>query len=128
MNSTWIHQLIRSASSNGHRSLATMAETVRPEPDVTENRTDRDQEIGEEVAGSGEHTTGKLTDDSRDGDEEQTIGKDGDEKPAALSSSNGSKAEKAQTGKKEEKAKPSKFKEMWGKLGLDLGTCLMMFK
>ena len=28
----------------------------------------------------------------------------------------------------EEQPKPSKFKELWGKLGLDIGTVMMMFK
>jgi hypothetical protein len=30
--------------------------------------------------------------------------------------------------KKMEEKKPSKLKEMWGKLGLDMGTAMMMFK
>jgi hypothetical protein len=32
------------------------------------------------------------------------------------------------TKKEEEKPKPSKLKELWGKIGLDTGTLLMMFK
>jgi hypothetical protein len=107
-----------------------MAEIVRPERDMTENRPgrDQDQEIGVEAVKDGDQATAKLTDNPKDGDEEQTIGKEGGEKAAALSSSSGSKADKVQTGKKEENPKPSKFKEMWGKVGLDVGTSLMMFK
>ena len=29
---------------------------------------------------------------------------------------------------REEEKKPSKLKKMWGKLGLDMGTAMMMFK
>jgi hypothetical protein len=107
-----------------------MVETLRPERDMTENRAERgqDQEIGVEGAKDGDQATAKLTDNPKDGDKEQTIRKEGDEKAAALPSSSGSKANKVQTGKKEEKPKPSKFKEMWEKAGLDVGTCLMMFK
>ena len=51
---------------------------------------------------------------------------------AEPTSSNGSKVEKAQTAKEtakeEEKSKPSRIKEIWGKFGLDIGTVMMMFK
>lgn len=41
----------------------------------------------------------------------------------------GSKSEKVSTGHNvEEKRRPSKVKELWGKLGLDMGTVMMMFK
>ena len=44
-------------------------------------------------------------------------------------SSSGVEAEKVRTAKKpEEEPKPSKLKEFWGKLGLDPGTLMMMFK
>jgi hypothetical protein len=115
--------LISFAHSKDPHSLAKMVETLRLERDMTENRAERDQDqaIGVEAAKDGGQATAKLTDNRKDGDE-------GDEKAAALSSSSGSKADKVQTGKKEEKPKPSKFKEIWEKAGLDVGTCLMMFK
>lgn len=55
---------------------------------------------------------------------------DAEENP--VSSSNGSKPEKVESGEvveeEEEIPKPSKLKELWAKLGLDPGTLLMMFK
>ncbi len=62
--------------------------------------------------------------------EGNAIGKDGDAKtPDLLRSPEPSKPAKVQTGGKDaDKPKPSKFKELLGKLGLDLGTVLMMFK
>lgn len=46
-----------------------------------------------------------------------------------LSSSNGSKGQTDKVEEKpEEKPKPSKAKEIWGKIGLDAGTLVMMFK
>ena len=103
-----------------------MTETARPEPETTENREDRDEDIREEMVEDVGNRTANLTENP--GDEKHAIGTDGDAKRAAtMPSSNGSNHEKVQTGKKEE-PKPSKLKQTWGKLGLDLGTCLMMFK
>lgn len=45
--------------------------------------------------------------------------------PEDLLSGHG-EAAKMETGKSEKK--PSEFKELWQKIGLDLGTVLMMFK
>ena len=47
-----------------------------------------------------------------------------------LSSSHESNTEspEAAGGTEEGKSKPSKVKELWSKLGLDIGTALMMFK
>ncbi len=46
-----------------------------------------------------------------------------------LSTNDEPKIERVKTrGAEEEKPKPSKIKELWGKLGLDIGTVLMMFK
>jgi hypothetical protein len=97
---------------------------------MTENRAGRDQiqEIGVAAVKDGDQATAKLTDNPKNRDTEQIIGKEGDEKATVVSSSSGSKADKVQTGKKEENPKPSKFKGIWGKVGLDVGTCLMMFK
>lgn len=49
---------------------------------------------------------------------------------ANLPGSNGPKPESAPSGNngEEEPNKPSKFKQMWGKLGLDLPTVMMMLK
>jgi hypothetical protein len=71
--------------------------------------------------------------DTRNGDIQQGPVKDGERKAAELSSNHKSKAEMVQTGQKEndakeEKPSPSKFKQMFGKLGLDMGTVMMMFK
>jgi hypothetical protein len=85
-------------------SLAEMADDVGAEPDMTEHRKPRDHEI------------------------EGVTVKDGDKNIGETSSSHGSKAKKVQSGQKEEEKKPSKLKETWGKLGLDMGTVLMMFK
>lgn len=66
--------------------------------------------------------------DGQKGDENENA-KSEDEKTSRLPHSpSGSKAEKVTTGVKDEKKKPSKLKELWGNLGLDLGTVLMMFK
>ena len=55
--------------------------------------------------------------------------KDVEGKHAKPTSSNGSKVEKVETSKKaQDKPKPSKLKGLWGKIGLDAGTLLMMFK
>jgi hypothetical protein len=82
-----------------------MADGVGAEPDVTEHRKPRDHENGGSTA------------------------QDGDGKQGETSSNHGAKAEKVQTGQEEEEEKkPSKSKELWGKLGLDMGTVLMMFK
>lgn len=55
--------------------------------------------------------------------------KDEVQKVVNESSSHGSKNENVAAGEStEEKKKPSKVKEMWGKLGLDVGTLMMMFK
>ena len=54
---------------------------------------------------------------------------DGEGRTAELSSSNGSKSEKAQKNVDEEqKGKPSKLTEMSAKVGLDAGTLMMMLK
>lgn len=58
--------------------------------------------------------------------------KDDDEKIGGQGNSQGPKGEHVPTGdsekQREEEKKPSKLKEMWGKLGLDMGTAMMMFK
>lgn len=59
--------------------------------------------------------------------EEDVVGIGKDDAPE-LSNSNGAKAEKVPTAAEEEKPNPSKVKELWGKLGLDVGTVMMMFK
>jgi predicted lipid-binding transport protein (Tim44 family) len=73
------------------------------------------------------------TREARNGEVGQGAVKNGDGKAEKVSSSHGSKAENVQTGQKaddakEEKPNPSKFKQMFGKLGLDMGTVMMMFK
>jgi hypothetical protein len=66
------------------------------------------------------------------GDGEEKDIKDQEGGSPDLMSSHGSKTEKVKTGeeagKEAEKPKPSKLKAMIGKLGLDVGTVLMMFK
>ena len=57
-----------------------------------------------------------------------TNGKDLEEKHPESTRSNGSKVENVQTAAEEEKPKPSKVKEILGKLDLDIGTVIMMFK
>jgi hypothetical protein len=56
----------------------------------------------------------------------------GEDKTTELSSDNSSKPGHFQPAEKEEEPeeppKPSKFQEIWGKIGLDMGTVLMMFK
>ena len=82
-----------------------MADAAEVEPELTDNRKERTQ------------------------DPEDDEVKDVEEEHAGPTSSNASKVEKVETGKKEEKKpKPSKLKELWGKIGLDTGTLLMMFK
>jgi len=81
-----------------------MAGDVGAEPEVAERRKPRDPETGGSTAQSG------------------------DERIAETSSNHGPKAEKAETGPKEEENKASKLKKAWAKLGLDMGTVLMMFK
>jgi hypothetical protein len=73
------------------------------------------------------------TREARNGEVGQGTVKNGNGKTEKVSSSHGSKAENVQTGQKgddakEEKPSPSKFKQMFGKLGLDMGTVMMMFK
>ncbi|KAK0128695.1 hypothetical protein ONS95_000651, partial [Cadophora gregata] len=54
-----------------------------------------------------------------------------DAKAPEVRSPAGSKTEKVSSGDKiveEKKKQPSKVKELWGKLGLDMGTVMMMFK
>jgi hypothetical protein len=84
-----------------------MADDAGAEPDVTEYRKPREQEI------------------------EGSPAKDGDGKVGEEASVQGSNAERVQSREKKEKddeKKPSKLKEMWGKLELDMGTVMMMFK
>ena len=86
-----------------------MADDTGIEPDMTENRKLRDHEAGASTA------------------------KGGDEKADRESSNDGSNAEQVQSGengeeKKKKKKKQSKLNEMWGKLGLDMPTVMMMFK
>lgn len=51
------------------------------------------------------------------------------DKPAKASKSKDTKAEKAVIGTKDEdEPKPSKFKRIWAKIDLDIGTLMMMFK
>ena len=69
----------------------------------------------------------------RDNVSEGSTSKDAIEKKEEASSHHGSKAEKVgrgQSGQKVEEKKPeqSKLKVLWGKLGLDMATVLMMFK
>jgi hypothetical protein len=99
-----LHPLDASKTAPLAPSRAKMAGDVVAEPDMTEQRKPRDPE------------TGGLTAQS------------GDERIAETSSNHGPKAEKVETGQKEEEKKASKLKEVWGKLGLDMGTILMMFK
>ncbi len=55
-----------------------------------------------------------------------------DEKIGGLGNSPGPDGKRVLSGdsekKREEEKKPSKLKEMWGRLGLDMGTAMMMFK
>jgi hypothetical protein len=86
-----------------------MAQVTANEPDVGPTRESRNGEVGQ----------GQV--------------KNGDGKAEKAPSSHGSKAENVQTGQKEDDAKeekpsPSKFKQTFGKLGLDMGTVMMMFK
>jgi hypothetical protein len=85
-----------------------MAQVTANEPDLGETRETRNGEVGQGEA------------------------KNGDGKAEKVLSSHGSKAGNVQTGQKEDDAKekpsPSKFKQMFGKLGLDMGTVMMMFK
>jgi hypothetical protein len=87
-----------------------MAET---QPDSPDGRKDRDIEAVYETR-----------------KEELGTVQNAENKSSGPSSSRGSKAEKVQSAKQKEgaKAKPSKLKEMWAKIGLDMGTVLMMFK
>jgi hypothetical protein len=86
-------------------SIAKMADAVDVEPEFTDNRKARAQD---------------PTDDDV---------KDVEEKLTEPTNFNGSKVEKIETVKiEEEKPKPSRIKELWGKIGLDVGTLLMMFK
>ena len=87
------------------RSLAMMAETAEVEPESTDIRKERESEL-----------------------EDKDI-KETEEKRTEPASSPGLKPEKVQTAKEEQKVpKPSKFKELWGKIGLDIGTFMMMIK
>ena len=82
-----------------------MADAVEVEPELPDNRKTKVQ------------------------DPEDDEVKDVEEKYAEPTGSNGSKVKKVETSKKEEeKPKPSKLKELWGNIGLDTGTVLMMFK
>ena len=85
-----------------------MADDAGAEPAVTKTRKPQDQEI------------------------EASPVKDDDRKVEEEVSNQGSNTERAQSRENEEKKddekKPSKLKEMWGKLGLDMGTVMMMFK
>jgi hypothetical protein len=82
-----------------------MADAVEVEPEMTDNRKAKEDDA-----------TDKYNKDVEDDHTEPTT-------------SNGSKVEKVRTAKtEEEKPKPSKFNELWGKFGLDIGTLMMMFK
>lgn len=83
-----------------------MADAADIEPEVPEQRTTR------KLANAGEGE------------------KDEVQKVADESSVHDSKTENVAAGESagEEKKKSSKLKEMWGKLGLDVGTLMMMFK
>jgi hypothetical protein len=74
--------------------------------------------VREEADGASKETGEKAAGLARD-NEAQAVG--------LLSSSNGSKAEKRHDGEEKVK-KPSKAKQIWGKIGLDIGTVMMMFK
>jgi hypothetical protein len=50
------------------------------------------------------------------------------EEEGNMSSANDEKPAGAQEIEEEEEKKPSKLKEIWGKIGLDVGTVMMMFK
>lgn len=99
-----MHPLDASKTAPLAPSRAKMAGDVGAEPEVTVRRKPRDPETGGSTAQSG------------------------DERIAETSSNHGPKAEKAETGPKEEEKKASKLKKAWAKLGLDMGTVLMMFK
>lgn len=86
------------------RSLASMADTAELKPESTDNRK------------------------ARQSDPEDNVIKDAEEMYTEPANPNGSTVEKAQTAREEEKPKPSKLKELWGRLGLDIGTIMMMFK
>ena len=72
----------------------------------------------------------------RDNVSEGSTAKDAIEKNEEASSHHGSKAERVGSGRsgrsgqkvEEKKPDPSKLKVLWDKLGLDMGTVLMMFK
>ena len=87
-----------------------MADAVEIEPGLTDNKKATEQEPA-----------------TSEQESANTIGKNLEEKHEEPTSSGGSRAEEAQTAKEDE-LKPSKLKELWGKLGLDLITVLMMFK
>ena len=88
-------------------------------PEVAENRIPRDEakSVQDERSTDGNGSDGRGVLNGQDA------------KGLEIHSPAGSKAEKVSTGDKEtEKKKPSKVKELWGKLGLDMGTVMMMFK
>jgi hypothetical protein len=85
-----------------------MADVAGIQPEMTENRKPRDDEIGGSTAKDG---NGKIEEEAND---------------------QGSSNERVESGPSEDKQgdekKLSKLKDMWGKLGLDMGTIMMMFK
>jgi hypothetical protein len=86
-----------------------MANDKGAEPDLAEqHRMPRDHEDGASVMK----------------DEDENIGGQGNSQGPNGEHMPGGDSEK----QKEEEKKPSKLKEMWGKLGLDMGTAMMMFK
>lgn len=74
-----------------------------------------------ELASAGDRNVRKEADDAS-----KPTAPDGEQVTGLPSNSNGSKVEKKQDGGAEKK--PSKVKEIWGKVGLDIGTAMMMLK
>jgi hypothetical protein len=85
-----------------------MADDAGLEPDASKHRKRRDHEVGGSTVEDG---TGKV------------------EEEASNQRSNAERAgSRANEERQAEEKKPSKLQEMWGKLGLDMGTVMMMFK
>src|SRR3954469_15638153 len=80
------------------------------------------------MANDGETPTTTLEDDRKLREENsEKVLKDSEKNTVKPLSGESPKQEKEQDGEKKV-LKPSKFKEIWGKVGLDAGTVMMMFK
>ncbi|KAL2075689.1 hypothetical protein VTL71DRAFT_632 [Oculimacula yallundae] len=93
-----------------------MADQRNVEADKAEGRKSR-EELKELESEQGQNGSGNGVPQNQDA------------KAPNLRSPTGSNAQPNSTGEKvDEKKKPSKVKELWGKLELDMGTVMMMFK